>query len=591
MVLSLTVQAASFRVQAPSQVIQGHKFSVTYILENSSETPAAKPVVGEVQNCSLLFGPAMSQSSSYSNINGKESVSSSVGYSYTYRADKAGKVKIAPARITVGGKTYTTAAKALEILPPDRSATTNPNRSVQAYDIDTQTADKPIGGNDLFIRMHLSKPSSYEQEGVVCSMKLYSKYRVRKLANNVQPSYNGFMAEEVQIPLNGKFETVDGDHYYAYEIKRVILFPQKSGKLEITSGSYDVTVEQYETINVPPFGRMRDIVERTLKVESNKAVLDVRPLPLPRPADFIGAVGNFRISAKLTGDKVRTNEASGIKLTISGTGNLKGLTAPEFTFPSQFDLYDPQTDVTATPSGTALSGKVEVNYTFVPQSVGKFSVEGTTCSYFDPAAGEYRQVEIAGFDLNVLKGSSSGTVKFNQEPMRDILPVYKGPLEVSRREPAIVGTWQNLLFYVVFVLGFAVVLVLYRKSLRERANVALMKKKGAGKVANKRLKRAKHFMQKGQKEQFCEEMLTALWGYFSDKLSIPVSELNRDNISKELAEYGVDESVVGRIIGILDECEFSRYARSSGEELSMQEIYSDASLSIGDVENTKRKQK
>lgn len=589
--MSLHAASVSFRVEAPSQVIEGNKFSITYVLENSPEYPQ-NIEIKEIPNCRFLFGPAIMQSSSDITTNGKRRHSSSVRYTYTYRAEKQGTVKISAANAIVGGKTLSTRPVSLEILPPDRSATNtsgNRTQSVQVYDIDTQTADKPIGHNDVFVQIVLSKPSAYVQEGVLCSIKLYSKYQISKFLTNVQPSYNGFMAQEVPMQLQGKFENVNGENYYSYVVKQSVLFPQQSGQLKISSGSYELTVVQFETINTA-FGRMRSPVEKTIKLQSNSASLDVRELPTPRPADFTGAVGNFKVSCVLPENQVRTNEASSVKIVVSGSGNLKGLTMPKFNFPSQFDMYDPQTVVSANPSGSTLTGKVEAEYTFVPQSVGTFKIEGTSFSYFNPASEKYEHVNIEGFNLNVAKGTASNAVRYNHEPMRDILPIYTGEMHLSKDVAYILGGWHNVLFYVVLSVVFLFVAFLYRRTLKLRANEMLMKKKGANKVANKRLKRAKRFMQKGLSDQFYEEMLTALWGYFSDKLSIPVSELNRDNISKELTNYGMYEADIDRIIRILDECEFARYAQSAAMAgISMDKVFAEAVEAIGTVENTKTK--
>ena len=589
--MSLHAASVSFRVEAPSQVIEGNKFSITYVLENSPEYPQ-NIEIKEIPNCRFLFGPAIMQSSSDITTNGKRRHSSSVRYTYTYRAEKQGSVKISAANAIVGGKTLSTRPVSLEILPPDRSATNasgNRTQSVQVYDIDTQTADKPIGHNDVFVRIVLSKPSAYVQEGVLCSIKLYSKYQISKFLTNVQPSYNGFMAQEVPVQLQGKFENVNGENYYSYVVKQSVLFPQQSGQLKISSGSYELTVVQFETINTA-FGRMRSPVEKTIKLQSNSASLDVRELPTPRPADFTGAVGNFKVSCVLPENQVRTNEASSVKIVVSGSGNLKGLTMPKFNFPSQFDMYDPQTVVSANPSGSTLTGKVEAEYTFVPQSVGTFKIEGTSFSYFNPASEKYEHVNIEGFNLNVAKGTASNAVRYNHEPMRDILPIYTGEMHLSKDVAYILGGWHNVLFYVVLSVVFLFVAFLYRRTLKLRANEMLMKRKGANKIAIKRLKRAKRFLQKGLSDQFYEEMLTALWGYFSDKLSIPVSELNRDNISKELANYGMNEADIDRIISILDECEFARYAQSAAMAgISMDKVFAEAVEAIGTVENTKTK--
>lgn len=581
--------ALSFRVEAPQQVVEGQKFSVTFQLVNAPSTPAGNPAIPSIPNCKLLFGPGISQSSSYQNINGHESSSSTIGYTYSYKAVKAGTVTIGAAKMNVGGRSLSTKPIKLQILPPDRSAQRGTQSSVQAYDIDTQTADKPVSGKDVFIRIVLSKPTAYEQEGVLCSIKLYTKYQVSKFITNVQPAYNGFMAEEVPVTLQGRFESVGGENYFAYVIKQSVLFPQQTGKLTISSGSYDLTVQQFETINTS-FGRMRSPVDKTIKVNSNTASINVMPLPSPRPADFSGAVGRFSVTRALTSKKIRTNEAATIKLIISGQGNFKSLTPPKFGFSSQFDQYDPQTAVTASPSGATLSGKVTVDYTFVPQSVGQFAIDGTSFTYFDLNSHQYRTIKVDGFNPNVEKGSASNAVKYNDAVMKDILPMETGSLDLSKSHGSIFGEWYTIIYYIVLLLAFAIVLFIYRKKVKERANVTLMKRKGANKVANRRLKRAKRYMNKGQKELFYEEMLTALWGYYSDKLSIPVSELNRDNISKNLDGYGLSQEAIGRVINILDECEFSRYAQSAESNVPMAEIYRMACDSIDEVENTKKKQ-
>ena len=143
--------AASFSVQAPRQVIQGGKFSITYVLSNASGSGFKSPNVG---GCKLLYGPSVSQMSSFSSVNGKNTSSSSESYTMTYRAEKAGKYTVGAASVNVGGKTYTTKPFTLEVLPPDKSASGgNQSQSVQVYDVDTQTPDKSVGKNDVFVRI------------------------------------------------------------------------------------------------------------------------------------------------------------------------------------------------------------------------------------------------------------------------------------------------------------------------------------------------------------------------------------------------------------------------------------------------------
>ena len=582
--------AASFSVQAPRQVIQGGKFSITYVLSNASGSGFKSPNVG---GCKLLYGPSVSQMSSFSSVNGKNTSSSSESYTMTYRAEKAGKYTVGAASVNVGGKTYTTKPFTLEVLPPDKSASGgNQSQSVQVYDVDTQTPDKSVGKNDVFVRIILSKSKAYEQEGILCTIKLYTKYNIQQFMPTLQPSFDGFISQELPITSSiNRIENYNGENYMVADLKQCILFPQRSGTLTITSGNYDLTVIQYQTVRSGMFGMMmRTPVEKEIKVSSNKATINIVPLPEPKPADFCGAVGTFSVSTRMLNDNLKTNEAGTLRLTIKGNGNLKNIQTPKIAFPSQFDVYDPQTTVDANPSGEHLTGTVTIDYAFVPQYVGKFEIPATSFSYFDPVKNKYERISINGYELDVAKGSSSSSsVPAGLTQRKDIIHIKTGDLSLANGHIMFVNTWWYLLWYLVPLVIFCTILFYYRKLIKERANVALMKTKRANKVANKRLKNARQLMAKNKHDAFFEEMLRALWGYFSDKLTIPVSELNRDNIFLELSKYGVTENVCNDIIGLLDDCEFARYAKSEENGSDMSVVYKKACDLINQVENTKHK--
>lgn len=582
--------AASFSVQAPRQVIQGGKFSITYVLSNASGSGFKSPNVG---GCKLLYGPSVSQMSSFSSVNGKNTSSSSESYTMTYRAEKAGKYTVGAASVNVGGKTYTTKPFTLEVLPPDKSASGgNQSQSVQVYDVDTQTPDKSVGKNDVFVRIILSKSKAYEQEGILCTIKLYTKYNIQQFMPTLQPSFDGFISQELPITSSiNRIENYNGENYMVADLKQCILFPQRSGTLTITSGNYDLTVIQYQTVRSGMFGMMmRTPVEKEIKVSSNKATINIVPLPEPKPADFCGAVGTFSVSTRMLNDNLKTNEAGTLRLTIKGNGNLKNIQTPKIAFPSQFDVYDPQTTVDANPSGEHLTGTVTIDYAFVPQYVGKFEIPATSFSYFDPVKNKYERISINGYELDVAKGSSSSSsAPAGLTQRKDIIHIKTGDLSLANGHIMFVNTWWYLLWYIVPLVIFCTILFYYRKLIKERANVALMKTKRANKVANKRLKNARQLMSKNKHDAFFEEMLRALWGYFSDKLTIPVSELNRDNIFLELSKYGVTENVCNDIIGLLDDCEFARYAKSEENGSDMSVVYKKACDLINQVENTKHK--
>ena len=587
--------AASFTVSAPRQVIKGRQFQVTYTLENAE---GSNIKAADIPGAKLLFGPSESSSYSMSIINGKREQKSTVEYTYTYRAEKEGKYNIKGATINVGGKAISSQGFTIEILPPDKNAdnSSNSRGSVHIDDISSQSADRDVSANDVFVRIILSKPSVYEQEATVCTIKLYTKYQISQFAPTLQPSFNGFLIED--LPIKGQIndiENVNGQNYMVAELKRCILYPQQSGKLTITSGNYDLTVVQYIQHRTM-FGFMREPVDKQIKVRSNSAQVTVKPLPSPRPAGFNGAVGKFNISTELKPDKFKTNEAASYIVTISGTGNIKYVKSHDIAFPSQLDVYDPQTTINANPNGNNVSGNTKFEYTFVPQYVGDFEIPAPDFVYFDPAAGKYVTLSTKAYNLKVEKGvgsssSASATDKKNiLQKNKDILHIKTGNFALTRNVSFIVDSPAYWLWYLIPVLILASVIIVYRKQLKARSNVALMRTRRANKVAQKRLRTAKEFMKKHDSNGFFSEVLKAVWGYLSDKLNIPGSELNKENIASNLAEYGADQQLVDDIMRLLDDCEFAQYAPSQ-DDSRIGETYDLACDVMDRIENIKRRNK
>lgn len=588
----LNAQSVSFSVNAPRQVIQGNKFSITYVLKNAEGRNLKFDDPG---GCTRLFGPSTSTSFSQQWINGASSSSSTQEFAITYRADKPGKYSVGGASIEVNGKRYSTNGFAVEVLPPDKSVSNSQgqSQSVQIDDISTQASTKQVNSGDIFVRIILSKSQAYEQEAIVCTIKLYTKYQISQFMPTLQPSFNGFLIEELPITsaLND-IERYNGENYMVAELKKCILYPQQSGKLTITSGNYDVTVVQYEQMRTM-FGYTRVPVEKSLKVKSNQGTINISPLPQPRPAGFNGAVGEFTVSTSLSPSQFKTNEAATYTYVIKGSGNIKYLKNPVIDFPSQFEVYDPQSNVSAAPSGSNVSGTMKVEYTFVPQYVGEYSIPGTEFVYFNPSARKYVTLTTPKYDLKVAKGiggpaSSSVNKKEIEQKNKDILHIKSGDLNLKKDHTFMVSGYVYWLWYIIPLIIAVAVLVIYRKKIKERADIRLMKTKRANKIAKKRLKLAKQFMVNREQGKFYEEVLKALWGYLSDKLGIPGSMLNKENIAAELTNYGASAELTDKILSILDNCEFAQYAPSqSGSE--METVYNETGEAMNKLENTKRK--
>ena len=586
---ALAAQAASFTVEAPSQVVEGNKFNVTFVLKNGEGSNFTPP---EVSGAKLIYGPSVSHSYSSSWINGKSTSSSTEEYTMIYKATATGKCHIGAASVVSGGNRLSTKPFTIEILPsgsqPNHQTQTAPGTPTPYSDPMTQSADKAVSGKDLFVRIEMSKPRVYEQQAVVCTIKLYTKYQISQFMPTIQPSFDGFLIEEIPVqPSLNKVETLNGERYMTAILKKCILYPQQSGKLTISSGNYDVSVVQFDTFK-SIFGTISKPVEKDLKVQSNSATINILPLPEPKPASFTGAVGKFNATADLqpaTGFK--TYSAATYRYIISGTGNIKFIKAPEVKFPEQFDVYDPKTDTQVNDGGGDMSGKVIISYSFIPQYAGEFDIPASEFSYFDPDAGKYETITIPTKHLSVAKGEGQPSNHYRMKNM-DIRPIKSGDLGLKKSHGYIVDTWTYWLWFLLPLIAVAALLLYYRKQLKERADVRRMRSKRASKVAQRRLKAARGFASRGDRNGFYAEMLNALWGYMSDKLSIPVSELSKDNINAELEQYGINEQLRQASISLIDKCEFAQYAPELAQG-DMNAVLDEAASVIDQLESVKRK--
>ena len=585
----LTARAVSFTVEAPRQVIEGNKFNVTFVLNNGEGSSFTAP---EVSGAKLIYGPSVSHSYSSSWVNGKSSSSSSEEYTMIYKATATGKCHIGAASIVVGGKRMATKAFTIEVLPsgskqPSQQPQHTPGAPTPYSDPMTQSADKEVSGKDLFVRIEMSKPRVYEQQAVVCTIKLYTKYQISQFMPTIQPSFDGFLIEEIPVqPSLNKVETLNGERYMTAILKQCILYPQQSGNLTISSGNYDVSVVQFDTFR-SIFGSISKPVEKSLKVTSNKATIHILPLPEPKPASFTGAVGKFNVTTDLkpaTG--LKTYSAAIYRYVVSGTGNIKYIKAPEIKFPDQFDVYDPKTDVQVNDGAGDMSGRVVMDYTFIPQYAGEFEIPASEFSYFNPETGKYETVTVPARHLSVAKGEGQPSNHYRMKNM-DIRPIKSGDLGLKKSHGYIVDGWTYWLWFLLPLLALVALIAYYRRQLKERADVRRMRSKRASKVAQRRLKAARGFAARNDRSGFYAEMLNALWGYMSDKLSNPVSELSKDNINAELEQYGINEQLRKESMELIDKCEFAQYAPelASGD---MNAVLDEAAGIIDRLESVKR---
>ncbi|WP_280673061.1 MULTISPECIES: BatD family protein [unclassified Dysgonomonas] len=579
----------TLKLSAPANVSKGKPFKISYILNNAQGQSIN--VSDKISGFNVIYGPGISRSSASSSLNGRtvQQIYTET-YTYTLIAEKEGTFTIPAATIVAGGKAYKSNTARVKVLPPDKKAS-----SSQEYYSEPVTQPDAVKDNDIFVRAIPSKVKIYEQEAFIITFKLYSSLDIERFVDIEFPEFEGFIREDIPMPsaLQTRIERINGKNYFSADLVKYLLFPQRSGKITIPAGKASFILRVRSGRQVRTFLGPQNLMTSVQKnIVINPVILDVKSLPDGKPANFANAVGNFNVKSQISATNLKANDGVTLTVDINGAGNLKLIKNPDIKLPSDFEAYDPKVTNDVNPTNSGLAGSKKIEYFFIPRHEGKYEIPATQFSYFDPGSGTYKQLEIPAYTLNVAKdptgGAGAATSYNNQSDVKvakDIRYIKDGTYRFSRTNDFMAGSLAYWLWYIIPTLLFASFFIYYRKQIRENADIVRMKTKKANKVAIRRLQQADAFLKANNKEKFYEEILRAVWGYLSDKLVIPVSNLNRENIEVELAKYGAGNDLIASFISILDTCEYARYAPNQ-EYKVMDNFYNEAIDTITKMENT-----
>ncbi len=516
----------------------------------------------------VLMGPSQSISSSW--VNGVRSYSKS--YSYTLAPTAKGKLRINQATIIIGGKIYKSLPEEIEVT----AAVDKPS--------DQMTADD-IADENLHLVAEVSKSNPYMNEAITVVYKLYVSPSIS--VSNYQPldnpKYNNFWSQDIKVTsLNAKNGTFKGKPYRYVILKRVVLYPQKSGKLEIEPLSLDVTVD------VPT--NKRDFFGGRVYAQTNKTVsagnrnINVKALPLEnQPADFKGAVGDFNFSVTTSKPSLNASESLQAVVEVTGKGNLKLFKLPELNLPSSLEVYEPEfTEGVRTTLG-GMQGKINNSYTIVPSFKGKYPLPSIPFSFFNPKTETYTTLKSSEIIINVLEGpnsAASNTLNSSSTNKQSVIAANRQfnfiKLNANLSPIGSAYFFRSTLFYSLLLIPllFIPVAILFRKKREEIASDVMGNKaKKANRLAKRYLSKAKKEL--GNKESFYVALEKALHNYLKAKLKIETSEFSKDKISELLLQKNVDEATINGFIALLKNCEAARYSQFSN--VQMQQDYEKAS--------------
>jgi hypothetical protein len=584
--------AQEFTASVDRTVVGQHEKFQVYFTFNGSDINNVKDLrPPNFDGFKVVSGP--NQSTSMQIINSK--VSASLTFVYILQPINIGDYTIGPASVLYSGKTYKTNPLNIKVEKGSRQ-----QQSSDGY------SDEELSKN-VFIVAESNKNRAYLGEQLTVTYKLYTKLNISSPQITKLPQYQGFWAVEVDPAQTISFDIgmYNGERIRVATIKKVALFPTKTGQLSVTPFELNipVIVKKKKTgndifdefFNDSFFGRTETV---DFLAKSNTLKVNVEPLPtLGTPASFNGAVGNFNFKAEIDKNKVVTNESIMLRLTISGSGNIQLLKAPEPQLSSGFDRYDPKIYDNVN-KGSVVSGQKIIEYLIVPRTAGDKEIPSMEFSFFNPEQRKYVTLNSPAFKINVVKGDgqyepvagdySKTDVKLLSEEIRfiktsdfDLRP---------KQENSIIKTWFWLSLILPVILLFTA--IGYKKRQEKlNGNIGLLKFQEAEKAARKRLKLAKRVLDQRNISEFYSELSKAIYGYLEDKLGIQKSEFTLEAALDSLNKKNVNENLIYRVRAIAEKCEFARFAPQGETSAAAAEIYNEAVKLIVEVDSVLEKKR
>lgn len=561
----------TFKAEAPKLAEVGEMIGLKFVV-NAEASGFRAPKFD--RSLKVISGPNRSQSQSMSIINGRTSKSYENSYNYTLLPQKEGKFTIPAAQVTVKGKTYRSKPIVIEIVKSSGNGVNEDGSSGTS--------------GEIFLRMNLNKTNIYYGEHLVAELKIYVRGTRLTDLGPASPTYNGFWHTELPTPNRIQLhrEKLNGKIYKSGLLRRELLIPVNSGKLSIPEVELEVMLREKIGTRRNFFGQIVDVYDNLKKtIKSPARTITVKPLPSGKPASFSGLVGkDFKLEAALSETEIETGEGSMLEIKLSGTGNI-GLFNPENPeFPPGLEDYPPDTlqNISNTSGGT--SGTKIFKIYLLANKPGNYNLDPVEISYFDLESETYKTLKTNEMLLEVKKGenyvpgsrqTAGGTVKNRNTDIRYI----KSGGNFTEKGNYFAGSSLFYSLYGIAFLLFLIPVIIKRKRIKENADIAKTRNRKAAKISKKRLKKAAVHLKRNNKTEFYKEMLNALWGYISNKLTIPTSELTKERVKREISEQELAEKTVQ----ILDTCEYAQYAPVSEDE-QPEAIYERAVRLIGEFE-------
>ncbi len=576
---ALTINAFGQNIQVlatvdRNQITLEDSIQLSITIKGSQNTPP--PELPSLPNFRIT---SRGTSSSTQIVNMERSIS--ITHNYRLTPMNIGQFKIGPARIRVNKNVYLT--KPINIF------------------VKKSTAPIQTGNRPVFLESTASKKEAYIGEQLIYSFKLFYRVEAKNFDLNMPFGASHFQKEELGKAKSYQ-SVVNGIQYHVQEVS-VALFPIKPGKAEIPSATLELDIyhRPQNRPNGGPFSQFFNDPFFSQGTRAEHKILRTKPisikvLPLPekgKPKGFKNIIGNFNIIANLGKDDLEVGDTTTLTITVSGNGNLRGVSFPEPDLKKLFKIYPDQPEFNQAVIGNQITGKKVFKFALVPLKPGAVKLPAFTLFYFDPIIKDYRKAQTHPIEVNVRPSSSQETLNLVQSNSldniiakpkietlaEDILPLHTTLDDFNNINTKInTSTILEFTFPTIFFLICAFII---QQKKRLTTDTAFYRSQKAYKTASQKLESLMHSKNIDSKG-FASELSEILREYIGDKLNMKGKAITAVEVEYKLKKLDYQTNQVNITRNLLEKCDTLQYAPESFE--NYQELLNETQALIKSLE-------
>jgi len=569
--LALTVPGVGFGVTFTaevdrSRVAVGEQVTLTVTVEGPFQTlpPIELPPLDGVD----AFSGGTSQSFRF--VNGK--TSASVTSTFFLQVRRVGSLTIPALEIEIQGRTYRTQPIPVTVMaaadqggPAGADRTSPGGADRTGGEVSTGSGGGGRLGDEVFITLDTDATSAFVGEQIVLTFRYYRRVQLWESPQYKAPKAEGFWREDLP-PERNYIQTIASYRYHVTEL-RYALFPTRPGSLTIEPAEVTIPVDIFDRF----FSSRRSSRNRPQRLRTDPIIVEVSPLPSPRPTDFCGVVARqLTLTAEVDRDTVPRGEPVGLTVELVADGFLKGLDRLPLPEPAGARMHDAREDLNVDKSGERLLSRYTVEKVVVPAEEGFLELDPIRVVYFNPGRARYETARKAGLrvlvtpsDLPVAGDAPSGFLRSGIERLgRDLAFIHPVEGKLSTRLapfPATVAWWAALLAPLV---GLAV--LRWRLDRLER-----LRRDPAGWRRRRALRQARRLLQEAGRAREASAgfslLARAIFRFVADKTGEQAAAL--ESVAVRRYTDRLNRSRVGKRLGaILAVCDGYRYGGGRSEE-------------------------